>query len=369
MAEAAQKDPFERAFDDALREPDEAADGVDAQPEPRERDPFDEIFDDQPDEESAGGQAPGDESTDGDSLEDASPLGDSDAATDESIDEAFEDAFDEPTPAEVPDDSPAPGDAQPLPAPTGQPLERELQDAQDAVDRELQRRELEDGIDDELPVASPFGDADEREAEEDPDQAALDKLLDLLQKDDPGDDAQLTDDERRQLAIERRLRELQEERLEAQERCEVEFDRLRADRIDTIDLNIRVDGEPGADFPYECELGDEKFIPRSWPEITYMWKATGICHKPLYFEQPQLERYGHSWGPWLQPVVSGAHFFVSVPILPYKMGIRTPNECVYTLGYYRPGSCAPYMVDPVPFTWRAAFFETGAWTAGVLALP
>ena len=54
---------------------------------------------------------------------------------------------------------------------------------------------------------------------------------------------------------------------------------------------------------------------------------------------------------------TAAHFFVTVPILPYKMGLELPDECVYTLGYYRPGDCAPYMIDPLPLSVRAAFFE------------
>ena len=90
---------------------------------------------------------------------------------------------------------------------------------------------------------------------------------------------------------------------------------------------------------------------------TFTWKATGTCHKPLYFEDVQLERYGHSWNPVVQPFMSAAHFFVSVPLLPYKMGLNPPNECMYTLGYYRPGSCAPYMIEPIPLSLRAAAFE------------
>jgi hypothetical protein len=106
-----------------------------------------------------------------------------------------------------------------------------------------------------------------------------------------------------------------------------------------------------------------------WPEITYTWKASTLCHKPLYFEQVQLERYGHSWPRCLQPVMSGAHFFSSVAILPYKMGLETPNECIYALGHYRPGSCAPYYIEALPFTWRAAAFQTGAVTGIHFAFP
>jgi hypothetical protein len=39
------------------------------------------------------------------------------------------------------------------------------------------------------------------------------------------------------------------------------------------------------------------------------------------------------------------------------------------LGYYRPGSCAPYYLDPIPLSVRAALFEAGAWVGGVAIFP
>mgnify|MGYP001270361444 CR=1 FL=1 len=151
---------------------------------------------------------------------------------------------------------------------------------------------------------------------------------------------------------------------------EKELAALKGSRLDAIDLNIGVTGAEGEDFPFLCSLDDGSvFAPRQWCEITYMWKASGLCHKPLYFEDVHLERYGHSWGPVAQPLLSGAHFFGSVAVLPYKMGLQTPNECVYALGYYRPGSCAPYMLDPIPFTWRAGLFQAGAVVGVAAILP
>ena len=124
------------------------------------------------------------------------------------------------------------------------------------------------------------------------------------------------------------------------------------------------------DLPQDCPLGKNAvFQPRNWAPITYAWTASGLCHKPLYFEDVQLERYGHMAGPWLQPFASGAHFFLTIPILPYKMGLEPPNECIYALGYYRPGDCAPYMFDPIPLSVRAALFEAGAWKAAVCTIP
>jgi hypothetical protein len=120
------------------------------------------------------------------------------------------------------------------------------------------------------------------------------------------------------------------------------------------------------DLPKDCPLGDDVFQPRHFSPITYTWTASGLCHKPLYFEDVQLERYGHMAGPWVQPFASAAHFFATIPILPYKMGLEPPLECMYTLGYYRPGSCAPYLFDPIPLSLRGAVFEAGGWVAGAL---
>ena len=106
-----------------------------------------------------------------------------------------------------------------------------------------------------------------------------------------------------------------------------------------------------------------------WPETTMTWKASALCHKPLYFEQAHLERYGHTTGPLTQPIVSAGHFYLMMPILPYQLALWPPYECIYPLGYYRPGSCAPYYLDPIPLSIRAGLAEAGAWVGGVFAIP
>ena len=147
------------------------------------------------------------------------------------------------------------------------------------------------------------------------------------------------------------------------EPCPTPEDLKPIDKI-THDISAK-DGR----FPRECGLGESTFQPRTWSPTTFAWTASGLCHKPLYFEQVHLERYGHSCGPYVQPLVSGAHFFLTVPILPYKMGLTPPGECLYTLGYYRPGSCAPYLVDPVPLSLRAALAEGAVWTGMAFLIP
>ncbi|MCE5269200.1 MAG: hypothetical protein LLG00_15090 [Planctomycetaceae bacterium] len=132
-------------------------------------------------------------------------------------------------------------------------------------------------------------------------------------------------------------------------------------KISELSTNI---APPEGDLPHDCPLGSDVFQPRSFSPITYTWTASSLCHNPLYFEDAQLERYGHMWGPWLQPFMSAGNFFVKVPFLPYEMGLEPPGECVYALGYYRPGNCAPYMIDAIPLSVRAALFE-GAAIVGI----
>ena len=161
----------------------------------------------------------------------------------------------------------------------------------------------------------------------------------------------------------------QEER-DVQTICSSELANLKASTLADVDLTIIVGGTEGQDFPFECTIDDGTWHPgRCWDETTYMWKASALCHKPLYFEDESLERYGHSWGPCCDPLVSGVHFFTRLPILPYCMGVTPPNECVYALGHYRPGSCAPYMIHAVPISGRGALFQAGAVVGAAAVLP
>ncbi len=122
-------------------------------------------------------------------------------------------------------------------------------------------------------------------------------------------------------------------------------------------------------LPSECSIGYMQLARRDWIPSTFSWTASALCHKPLYFEEVQLERYGHTAGPLRQPIISSAHFFLNIAALPYKMGINPPHECQYALGYYRPGSCAPWMIPPIPLSLRGAVAETGAVLGGVFLLP
>jgi len=67
-------------------------------------------------------------------------------------------------------------------------------------------------------------------------------------------------------------------------------------------------------------------------DIAYVWQSGAFCHRPLYFEQPNVERYGHSIGP-LQSALSGAYFFANAAALPYWMVVEHPRACCYYEDY------------------------------------
>jgi hypothetical protein len=133
---------------------------------------------------------------------------------------------------------------------------------------------------------------------------------------------------------------------------------LKSIRNITADISVKPSDLTGAKhLPPECSLGKEKLEPRHWERTTFSWVAASTYHKPIYFDDDQLERYGHTFGPVTQTTLSAVKFFATVPLVPYYMGVYPPNECIYDLGLYRPGSCSPYYCDPFPLSVRGAINE------------
>jgi hypothetical protein len=116
------------------------------------------------------------------------------------------------------------------------------------------------------------------------------------------------------------------------------------------------------------EVGDPRLMG-GWGDNAFNWSAAKSWHHPLYFEEVNLERYGYQCHPLAQPFVSGAHFFLTVPTLPYQMTVHPPKECIYTLGHYRPGSCAPWQRNRLPWDPRAAAVEAGVVVGLVFLIP
>lgn len=135
--------------------------------------------------------------------------------------------------------------------------------------------------------------------------------------------------------------------------------------------------------PGNCPEGDEE--SRRCPELTdlpplgqtvrvfapasYAWAASNLTYNPLYFEDADLERYGHHYPEWVQPFASGGLFAVQVAALPYQMAIDPPCACVSPLGFHRPGECVPTRKKAVPWNPRAAAKAAGVYTGLIFLVP
>lgn len=144
--------------------------------------------------------------------------------------------------------------------------------------------------------------------------------------------------------------------------------------ISSLGTNIRADqgklpdDKAQARFKKEGELYQTLGYRRPWVESQYAWTAPGVAHFPLYFEDVNLERHGHSFG-LVQPAVSALNFYGRLPFLPYMMAVNRPLEMQYTLGHIRPGSYAPFQLHYPPIKARGFVVEAATVAALFLIFP
>lgn len=142
--------------------------------------------------------------------------------------------------------------------------------------------------------------------------------------------------------------------------------RLRA-RISLPEGDLPIDHATPhfAQYPtYVHDLGTTRgFSASSWS-----WEPTALCFNHLWFQDINLERYGWHYG-CAQTAVSAVKFTAEVALLPYKLVAESPCDCVYTLGYDRPGNCVPYRCYRLPWRTDAAVFLGGVATGLVFLAP
>ncbi|HEX4071802.1 MAG TPA: hypothetical protein VHX68_11545 [Planctomycetaceae bacterium] len=123
------------------------------------------------------------------------------------------------------------------------------------------------------------------------------------------------------------------------------------------------------DCPQEITLSETPWTPRTYAPSLFAWQASNICYNPLYYQDVQLERYGHSYPFFVQPFVSMGRMTVQAIGFPYQAVIDPPSCNVYPLGYYRPGECAPKLIYQIPLNLEAALVEAGAITGTYFLFP
>ena len=126
-------------------------------------------------------------------------------------------------------------------------------------------------------------------------------------------------------------------------------------------------GELPEGFSEKLDQGD--YIARQSSPAVLQWAPTNLYHYPLYFEDPALERYGHTYHPIVQPFASAGRFATQLVGIPYQMTLHPVHSRQYTLGYYRPGECAPKKHYQIPFNEEAAIMQAAAMAGFFLIFP
>ncbi|MHC4877409.1 MAG: hypothetical protein ACYTGL_13020 [Planctomycetota bacterium] len=136
---------------------------------------------------------------------------------------------------------------------------------------------------------------------------------------------------------------------------------------DTTQIEQQV--SPDLIAPEEVDIAAPGEPRRIGEPILYQWRASNLYHYPLYFEDPSIERYGHTHESYIQPFTSIGRFGLQLVGLPYQMTIDPVWKRRYTLGHYRPGECAPKQYQQVPWNTKAAINQAAVTTGAFFLLP
>jgi hypothetical protein len=102
----------------------------------------------------------------------------------------------------------------------------------------------------------------------------------------------------------------------------------------------------GAEMMPQLRRQNGMYGELEWTPLGYCWQSPAFCYSPLYFEQPNYERYGQGKGRPFASTVSAAYFVMQTTALPVSMIYNPPWTCECTLGHHRPGNCAPFQRHP-----------------------
>ena len=147
---------------------------------------------------------------------------------------------------------------------------------------------------------------------------------------------------------------------------------LRLEKLRKPLTDVRIEATVGERTPTSGAavlLGDQVLstITSSGASIRQPDRYTvSSCHRPLYFEELNLERCGNTYG-CATNLVSGVHFLTNTAMLPYRMATQRPDCPVPSHGDCK--TCQQYSNDIEPFARnpRGALAEA-AVLAGIVLL-
>ena len=149
-------------------------------------------------------------------------------------------------------------------------------------------------------------------------------------------------------------------------------DRLKTDIRNirpTLSYAMRNIKESQLPAGFHEKLDRGQYVARQASPAVLQWAPTNLYYHPLYFEDPSLERYGHTYHPVVQPFASAGRFATQLVGLPYQMALHPVHSREYALGYYRPGECAPKKHYQIPFNEEAALVQAAAMVGFFLIFP
>jgi hypothetical protein len=129
-----------------------------------------------------------------------------------------------------------------------------------------------------------------------------------------------------------------------------------------VDLNRKAFGEPLTVQAAQSTEANTVWAPVPTPD------SMNFPYQPLYFEEPNLERYGRSSG-HLQPVLSGMRFFATIPALPYAMTVHRPNRLYLWRWPYEAGWGAPRVRELPPLDAKASLVQASLLTGLIFVVP
>jgi hypothetical protein len=127
-------------------------------------------------------------------------------------------------------------------------------------------------------------------------------------------------------------------------------------------------GKPAPTFPRYDPLTRDRYFGRKWPQQALLVEPTYAYSGRLYFEQPNVERYGWDLGP-LAPVLEGAWFLKDVVTLPYHIAKDPFRRYEASAGYCLPGDPVPFLLYPPELSVAGAVAETGTILTLVAIFP
>lgn len=209
-------------------------------------------------------------------------------------------------------------------------------------DEELSLKDLLELEEDETEEKGP--------ADESDDDSSTDSILDLGD-DDEREDQDDRDDEDEAMKVAK----------SKQDAVDSALARLRKPlhQIRVINSLGSLDGPAGGTSQVSRD-GGSTFIANSGSAIPrYQRQRVCFSHRPLYFEQRNLERCGNSRG-CLTNAFSAVHFVSSLATLPYQMTKQRPNCPVDAGGDCRCGQTMPVDLGVFPIDLHAAAVQTAA---------